>query len=67
MKLLVSFTRRDTGEKVSVTMDKPDRDFVARHQTGKYALHMNSLQVYERTGNIICGKPIEVTGLTIRV
>lgn len=67
MKLMVSFIRKDTGEQVSINMDKPDRDFLARHETGKYALHMVNLQMYERVGNIICGKEVQTTGLTIRV
>lgn len=67
MKLSVSFIRKDNMEHVSIMMDKPDGDYIARQDSGKYALHMTSLQMYERTGNIICGKVVEISGLTIRV
>lgn len=68
MKLMVSFIRKDTGDQVSINMDKPQGDFIAYHEgSGKYALHMVSLQMYERVGNVICGKEVQVTGLTIRV
>lgn len=67
MKLSVSFIRKDNGEHVSIMMNKPDGEYLATQKSGKYALHIMSLQVYERVGNIICGKYIEVTNLTIRV
>lgn len=67
MKLSVSFIRKDTKEHVSINMDKPDGDYLASQESGKYALHIMSLQVYERVGNVICGKYIEVTNLTISV
>lgn len=67
MKLLVSFIRKDTGKQVSVTMDKPEKDFLAMQEDGKYTLHMVSLQMYERVGNIICGKGVPTTDLTIKV
>lgn len=67
MKLSVSFIRKDTKEHVSINMDKSDGDYLVTQKSGKYALHVMSMQVYERVGNIICGKHIEVTNLTIRV
>lgn len=67
MKLSVSFIRKDTKEHVPINMDKPDGDYLATQKSGKYALYIMSLQVYERADNIICGKYIEVTNLTIRV
>lgn len=67
MKLSVSFIRKDNNEHVSIMMNKSDGDFLAMQESGEYALHITSLQIYERAGNVICGKRIEVTDLTIRV